>query len=172
MKVYLRSILAFQHSEWVSQRIDLSTSFLLKAVGKIWRATRLEMVRVRAESKQSRPAQTSIMKQSRVCFAPPLTAGVCVGRFAAAVERKPGQVHRQWRHCVLKPPRCAAVSCNVSRQDTGGMWRQRSRDTDCSRERGSRRSRSIIFPGAINKPWHVSPRSMGKTDERILMRGE
>ncbi|KAK1881692.1 putative defensin-like protein 31 [Dissostichus eleginoides] len=47
---------------------------------------------------------------------------------------------------VLKPPRCAAVSCNVSRQDTGGMWGQRSRDTDCSRERGSRSSPPSLSP--------------------------
>lgn len=63
---------------------------------------------------------------------------------------------------VLKPPRCAAVSCNGSRQDTKGMRRQQSRDTDCSGERRRRRSRSIIFPGAINKPWHVKPLLCGE----------
>lgn len=45
----------------------------------------------------------------------------------------------------------------------------------CSRgsERGSRRSRSMIIPGAINKPQHVKTKlCREKTDEGILMREE
>ena len=95
-----------------------------------------------SKADQPRAAITMVMKQSRVCFVSPLTphptAGVCVC-FAAAVKRKAQAKCIVNEDTVLKPPRCAAVSCNVSRQDTGGMWRQQSRDTDCSRGEGEQK---------------------------------
>lgn len=102
----------------------------------------------------SLPKAAGVPERESVC--------VCEVELCSCSEKKTQAKCIVNEDTVLKPPRCAAVSCNGSRQDTKGMRRQQSRDTDRSGERRRRRSRSIIFPGAINKPWHVKPLLCGE----------
>lgn len=100
-------------------------------------------IRVKDEITAKHSTQSGYM-QSIVCFDTLLPICRCGLLCSCSEKESPGQVHSQWRHCVLKLSCCAAVSWNVSRQYTKGMCRQQ-------RERGCRRSRSIILPGVINK---------------------